>query len=106
MHHQSLILLALLAAVGVLLVLSRLSRIPYPIVFVVGGMLLGIVPGAPTVVLSPNLILLIVLPPLVFYAALIYQSRRLREHLSSISLLAIGLLICTTAGVAVVAHAL
>lgn len=106
MHDSSMLLLTLLGAVGALLALSRVSRIPYPIVLVVGGILLGIVPGVPSVELSPDIILLLVLPPLVFYAALVYQARRLRENVSSISLLAIGLLIGTTASVALVAHVL
>src|SRR5699024_3844196 len=88
------------------LVISRLSRMPYPIVLVLGGILLGFVPGVPSVVLPPNFILLLVLPPLVFYAALLYQARRLRANVGSLSLLAIGLLIATTIGVATVAHAL
>lgn len=106
MHQPSMLLLTLLGAVGALLVLSRLSRIPYPIVLVVGGVLLGIVPGVPSIELSPDIILLLVLPPLVFYAALVYQARLLRENVSSISLLAIGLLIGTTVSVALVAHLL
>lgn len=86
--------------------MSRVTRIPYPIVLVVGGIVLGVVPGVPSLELSPNIILLLVLPPLVFYAALIYQARLLRENISAISLLSLGLLIGTTAGVAVVAHTL
>lgn len=106
MFHPDILLLMLLSAVGALVVLSRITRLPYPIVLVLGGILLGVVPGVPSVELSPDIILLLVLPPLVFYAALIYQGRRLWENIGSISLLALGLLIGTTVGVAVVAHML
>lgn len=106
MHNPAIALLILLSAVGVLLVGSRVSRLPYPIVLVLGGILLGVVPHVPDVGLTPNVILLLVLPPIVFYAALVYQGRRLRENASTISMLAIGLLIGTMAGVAAVAHTL
>lgn len=106
MHHTAIVMLVLLSAVGALLILSRVSRVPYPIVLVVGGVLLGFVPGIPSIALPPSAILLVILPPLVFYAALVYQANRFRENASSISLLALGLLTGTTAGVAAVAHVL
>lgn len=106
MHHPAIILLILLIAVGALLVLSRVTRVPYPIVLVVGGVILGVLPGIPSLALTPNIILLVVLPPLVFYGGLVYQARRLRDNLSTILLLATGLLIGTTVGVAAVGNAL
>lgn len=42
---------------------------PYPIPLVIGGLLLGLVPGMPEVELEPELVLVIFLPPLLYSAA-------------------------------------
>jgi Na+/H+ antiporter len=102
--HLDLVLLAVLAAVSVLLVVAYHSQIPYPILLVVGGAGLGFVPGVPDVQLDPDLVLVIVLPPLLYAAAFFSSLRELRDNLREISMLAIGLVIFTMAGVAVVAH--
>jgi monovalent cation/hydrogen antiporter len=102
--HLDLVLLAVLAAVSVLLIVAYHSQIPYPILLVVGGAGLGFIPGVPDVQLDPDLVLVIVLPPLLYAAAFFSSLRDLRDNLGSISLLSIGLVIATMVGVAVVAH--
>jgi CPA1 family monovalent cation:H+ antiporter len=99
-------MLVLFSALAGLIALSRVSRIPYPVLLVIGGVALGFIPNAPSVELSPDVVLLVFLPPLLFYAAFVYQARQFKENIVSISLLAIGLVVWTTLGVAVVAHAL
>lgn len=106
MPNLDVALLVLLVMAGGLLVISRLLRIAYPIVLVVGGLGLSFVPGIPGFQLPPDVILYLILPPLLFYAGFIYQARRLKENAASISLLAIGLVIASTLGVAAVAHTL
>jgi monovalent cation/hydrogen antiporter len=59
-----LVLLGVLVAVSALFVAAEFSSVPYPILFVLGGLSLGFVPGVPNVVLEPDLVLVIVLPPL------------------------------------------
>jgi hypothetical protein len=59
----------LLVAVAVLAALARLLAVPYPIVLVVGGAVIGFVPGLPHVQLDPDVVLLIFLPPLLYWAA-------------------------------------
>ena len=54
MHGVELVLVSLLAAVAVLAATARAVNIPYPIVLVVGGLVLGFVPGLPEVVLEPE----------------------------------------------------
>ena len=44
-------------------------RIPYPILMVIGGLGLGLIPGAPEVVLDPDLVLVVFLPPLLYIGA-------------------------------------
>ncbi len=103
--RQELQLLALLAAGAAMLVLAGPLRIPYPILLVVGGLLLGFGPGVPVVTMPPDVVLIGILPPLLYTQAYFTGVRELRRNLRPISLLAIGLVAATTAGVAAVAHA-
>ncbi len=105
MEHLELVLLFLLVTVAALTALARAIGVPYPILLVVGGSLVGFVPGVPEVALDPDLVLLVVLPPLLFNAAFFSSGRDLRENMRAIGLTAIGLVLLTTALVAVVAHA-
>jgi CPA1 family monovalent cation:H+ antiporter len=84
---------------------SRLIGVPYPIVLVVGGLVLGFVPGLPDAELDPDLVLVIFLPPLLYAAAFFANLRDLKADLRSISLLAVGLVVATAVAVAVAAHA-
>ena len=102
--HAELQLLALLVALGVMLVAAAVLRLPLAILLVVGGLLLGFVPGLPQVQLPPDLVLVAVLPPLLYTTAFFTGLRDLRQNLRPISLLAVGLVAVTTCGVAWVAH--
>jgi NhaP-type Na+/H+ or K+/H+ antiporter len=97
-------LLALLASAAALLILAGPLRIPYPILLVLGGLLLGFGPGVPEVSLPPEVVLVGFLPPLLYVSAYSTGLRELRQNLREISLLAVGLVVMTMAGVAVVAH--
>jgi CPA1 family monovalent cation:H+ antiporter len=101
-----LVLVSLLVAVAGLATAARAVNIPYPIVLVVGGLVLGFVPGLPKTELAPELVLVIFLPPLLYSAAFFANLRELRSSARPISLLAIGLVLATMCSVAVVAHAL
>jgi CPA1 family monovalent cation:H+ antiporter len=98
--------LGLLGAVAAMLAVAPALRIPYPILLVLGGLALGVIPGMPTIELEPELIFFGVLPPLLYGAAFFTSLRDLRTNVRPIGLLAIGLVVMTTVGVAVVAHAL
>jgi len=102
--HEDLVLLALLVALAALLVLALKTRIPYPILLVLGGLTLGFVPGIPQLALPPDLVLVAILPPLLYSAAYFTSLRDLRQNVVQISALAIGLVAATTAGVAAAAH--
>ncbi len=104
--HDAFVLLGLLAAVAALLAAAPLLRIPYPILLVVGGLALGFVPGMPELVLPPELVLVVVLPPLLYSAAFFTSLRELRANVEQIALLATGLVLATTLTVGVVAHTL
>ena len=106
MHEVELVLISLLVAVAGAGHRARGVNIPYPIVLVIGGLVLGFVPGLPDVELAPELVLVLFLPPLLYSAAFFANLHELRADARSISLLAIGLVLATMCVVAVVAHAL
>jgi monovalent cation/hydrogen antiporter len=101
---DSLVLVGLLAAAAALLALAELIRVPYPIPLVLGGLVLGFVPGMPEIELPPDIVLVAVLPPLLYGAAFFSPLRELRANAKPIGLLAIGLVLTTTVAVAAVAH--
>ncbi len=107
MDEVELILVALLVSVAVLAAAARAINVPYPIVLVVGGAILGLLPiGLPEVELDPDLVLVIFLPPLLYSGAFFANLSDLRANLRPIMLLAIGLVLATMVVVAVVAHEL
>jgi Na+/H+ antiporter len=83
--------------------LARRLSTPYPIVMVIGGLLLGFIPGTPKITLNPDLVFLVILPPLLYAAAWTTSWRDFRYNLTSIFLLAFGLVGFTVAAVAVLA---
>ena len=105
MHDIEPLLLALMVAVAGLSVLARLVRVPYPILLVLGGLVLGFLPGMPEVELPPELVLVAFLPPLLYWAGFFSSPRDLWADARSISLAAVGLVLVTMAAVAVAANA-
>lgn len=102
MEHLELALFGILAAVAALTFVARVLGIPYPILLVIGGSLLGFVPGLPAVELEPDLVLVVFLPPLLFNAAYFAGLRDLRRNTRPITLSAVGLVLLTMVAVAVV----
>lgn len=96
----------LVAIVVAIVALARRTRVPVPILLVVAGLALSFVPGAPEVRLDPELVLIGILPPLLYVAALETSVPAFRFNLRPILLLAVGLVLCTTAVVGFVVHAL
>src|SRR5215213_5798454 len=98
------IVIGLLVVVAVLATLATRLRVPYPILFVLGGSVLGFVPGLPRVKLDPELVFLLFLPPLLYVSAIFTSWRDFRANFRAISLLAFGLVLMTTFVVAAVVH--
>src|SRR5262249_14437986 len=96
----------LLVAVAGLALLARKIGVAYPILFVIGGLVLGFIPGLPRVRLDPELVFLLFLPPLLYPAALLTSWRDFCANLRPISMLAVRLVILTTVLIAFVAHKL
>jgi Na+/H+ antiporter len=105
LHDQELWqLFGLLTAVGAFLFLTTRINVPYPILLVIGGLALSLVPGLPDFELPPEIVLIGFLPPLLYSAAFFTSLRDLRANTAPIGLLSIGLVGATTLVVGVVAH--
>ena len=102
--HDLAVTLALLVAFTALLAAAPRLRVPYPILLVLGGLALGFAPGVPEIQIPPQVVLFGILPPLLYSAAFFTSLRDLRANKRPIGLLSTGLVLCTTAGVAWVAH--
>jgi CPA1 family monovalent cation:H+ antiporter len=96
----------LLAVVLALTTLARRLLIPYPVLLVLGGLAIAMVPGLPPVQLHPDLVFVVFLPPILWSAAYFTSLREFRQNLRPISLLAVGLVLATTGAVAAVARAI
>lgn len=100
------VFVGLLIAAIPLIGLARRWNVPYPIVLVIGGLVLGFVPGLPPVALNPDLVLLIFLPPLLYWESITAPTDEMKANAPRVLPLAIGLVLATIAAVAAVAHAL
>ncbi|MEO8584948.1 MAG: cation:proton antiporter, partial [Acidobacteriota bacterium] len=99
-------ILTLLGLTTLLAFLAHKAKVPYPIFLVIGGMGVAFVPGLPAVSLDPQLVFLFFLPPILYAAGYFTSWRDFRVNLPSITLLAVGLVVATTAAVAAVVVAL
>ncbi|MDB5043146.1 MAG: nha [Candidatus Eremiobacteraeota bacterium] len=89
-----------------LVALARRADVPYPIFLVLGGFALGFVPGLPSVQMDPNLVLLIFLPPLLYWESVTAPTDVMWANRSQIGTLAVGVVLVTTFAVAAAMHAL
>ena len=102
--EPSLLLIILAAICFCALIAHRLKLAP-PIAFLIGGTALALVPHMPHVVIDPEYMLLIFLPPILMEAAFFTSIRDFRSELRAILLLAVGLVIATAFVVgAVIVH--
>jgi CPA1 family monovalent cation:H+ antiporter len=92
------VLFLLLLSVALGWVARRLN-FPYPIALVIGGAALGFLPELPQFPFDPQFILVLVLPPILYQAALLTSWRDFKANIRPISLLAVGLVIATTLAV-------
>jgi CPA1 family monovalent cation:H+ antiporter len=99
-------LAALFISAAGLNAIANWLNVPYPIPLVIGGLAIGLIPGIPNVELDPELVLLVFLPPLLYASAFFVDLRSLRDDARVISLNAVGLVLATTAIVAVIGHEL
>src|SRR3954454_15988511 len=102
MGDLQIVLAALFVSAAGLNALANWVKVPYPIPLVLGGLVLGLLPGIPDIQLDPDLVLLVFLPPLLYASASFADLRTLRDDARVIALSAIGLVLATTAAIAVI----
>jgi Na+/H+ antiporter len=100
------IIIMLLFGVAFLGILSKKYKFPFPIALVLCGVVISIVPGLPVVALSPDVVFIIFLPPLLYHAAWHTSWHDFKNNIRPIGFAAIGLVFFTTLAVAIAAHAL
>jgi CPA1 family monovalent cation:H+ antiporter len=98
------ILVILLAVTAAAAVVAARLKIPPAIILVLTGVVLALIPGLPAIELAPDLVLLMVLPPVIYDSAVAMSWREFRFNLRPIALLAVGCVVFTTVAVAGAAH--
>src|SRR5271163_4988602 len=98
--------IGLLIGIVMIAIAADRLRIPYPILLVIAGIGVALLPVRHRIELQPDLILLVFLPPLIYDASLDTSARDLRTHWRPILLLAVGLVLATMTLVAVIFHLL
>jgi len=104
MTSDFLTILLLVTAMAATAALAQRFALTPAIAFLVTGLALAFIPGLPRIELAPEVVLLIVLPPLIYSAGVAMSWREFRFNLRPIALLAIGCVIFTTWAVAAAVH--
>lgn len=99
-------LVVVFVAIVILVAIANRINVAYPIVLVLGGIAIGFIPHVPTLPLPPDLVLVVFLPPLLFWESVTAPTSEFRENAFWIFQMAFGLVILTTVAVALVAHAI
>ena len=97
-------MLFLLAVLVVVAVAAQRLKLPPSILLVIAGIALALVPGLPALELAPELVILVLLPPLIYSAGVSMSWREFCFNLRPITLLAFGCVIFTTVAVAAAMH--
>lgn len=104
MAHRFEVVLLLISASLLLTLIARRLRLPQAGALIIGGALLAIVPGMPSLELDPDLVLVLFLPPLLLLSAYLTDWRAFRANLRIILQLAIGAVLFTTLAVGWITH--
>jgi len=103
MENYSIVIFILAVMIGLSAIADKI-RIPYPILLISAGIAIGFIPSLPVIEISPEVIFLIFLPPLLYDAAFNISFKEFRTHLNTIGTLAVSLVFLTASGIAVVAY--
>jgi monovalent cation/hydrogen antiporter len=98
------ILILLLVVISVVAFVAKRLNVPPAILLVVTGIGLALTPGLPTLQLAPDLVLVLVLPPVIYWSAVKMSGREFQFNLRPITLLALGCVVFTTVAVAAATH--
>lgn len=96
--------LALMLLVAALSVVAGRTAMPAPILMMLAGAAVSLVPGVPALHLKSELVLMLLLPPLLYSSGVSMSWRGFKKNLSAILLMAVGCVVFTASAVAVVGH--
>lgn len=103
MENYTIILLIMALMIGASAIADKI-KIPAPVLLILVGIVVGFIPSMPPIGLDPGIVMLIFLPPLLYDAAFNISFKDFKTNINTISILAIGLVFMTTAGIAAVAY--
>src|ERR1700685_406491 len=98
------VLILLLGVISAVRLIAKRLQIPAAILLVITGVGLALIPDLPTLQLAPDLVLVLVLPPIIYWDAVKMSWKEFRFNLRAITLLAIGAVVFTTVAVAAATH--
>lgn len=99
-HENLLLIITLFFIMALLYLMSQRLKIAYPIFLVMGGLGISFIPGIPALIIDPDLVFLIFLPPLLFEAAWESSWQQLWKWKRSILSLGFGLVLVTSLTIA------
>ena len=106
MHEHFFFYICLLLIILLLVMLAQKIKVSYPIVLVIGGLVLSFVPSVPTIDIDPQLIFLLFLPPLLYDAAWQTSWKDFWKWRRVIASFAFPIVIITSAVIAVISNQL
>ena len=98
------IVIFIMAILISLTAVANKRKLPFPILLVIAGLIIGFMPGLPNLALDPDVVFVVILPPLLYDAASKTSWNEFRSSIRPISAMAISLVFFTTVAVAVTAH--
>src|SRR5579863_7209375 len=104
--NTAIALVVVFAAIVALVTIANRINVAYPIVLVLGGIAIGFIPHVPTIELPPALVLVVFLPPLLYWESVTAPTSEFRANALWIFQMAFGLVVLTTVIVALIAHAI
>ncbi len=86
--------------------LANMIKLPYPVLLIIAGICIGLIPGLPALEIDPEIIFLIFLPPLLYDAAFNISHDELRKNYHTVTTLAFSLVFLTTGVIACLSYVL
>ncbi|TWR25214.1 Na+/H+ antiporter [Mucilaginibacter pallidiroseus] len=104
MHETIILCVALVLSVSFLVLIAQKFNVPYPIFLVLAGLLISFLPFVPIIHIDPNLVFLVILPPILFDAAQTMSLKALWQWRRIVTGMALGFVVFTTLVVAVISY--
>lgn len=104
MQEIILLCLGLIFSVCFLVLLAQKLKIAYPIFLVIAGLLISFIPGIPGIQIDPDVVFLVILPPILYDAAQNMSLKGLWKWRRIITAMALGFVLFTATAVAFISY--